>query len=155
MQRIYRNWVNDDDSHEIPLSLLVDTNGECWSASQVMLSTRAFHLTALVLGLIAAGALTIAIVTDYWIFTSEPIKIVAEGLWEMMVVVKTHSGLWRSCTYNDGLPGELYSTTLPFAYHDDVSKWKLIPRYWPFVRGIHRTKASDAELWCFLWSAPV
>ena len=41
------------------------------------------------------------------------------------------------------------------------------PRYWSFVRGIHRspvnslhdrwipcTKASDAELWCFLLSAP-
>ena len=33
------------------------------------------------------------------------------------------------------------------------------PRNWPFVRGIHRsrwiphTKASDAEFWCFLWSA--
>ena len=44
--------------------------------------------------------------------------------------------------------------------HDDVIKWKLFPRYWPFVRGIHRsrwiprTKASDAGLWCFLWSAP-
>ena len=44
--------------------------------------------------------------------------------------------------------------------HDDVIKWKHFPRYWPFVRGIHRsrwnnrTKASDAELWCFLWSAP-
>ena len=29
---------------------------------------------------------------------------------------------------------------------------------WPFVRGIHRwiplTKASDVELWCFLWYAP-
>ena len=31
---------------------------------------------------------------------------------------------------------------------------------WPFVRAIHRsrwiprTKASDAELWCFLWFAP-
>ena len=28
---------------------------------------------------------------------------------------------------------------------------------WPFVRGIHWslvTKASDTELWCFLWSAP-
>ena len=44
--------------------------------------------------------------------------------------------------------------------HDDVIKWKHFPRYWPFVRGIHRwsrwiphTKASDAELWCFLWSA--
>ena len=39
--------------------------------------------------------------------------------------------------------------------HDDVIKWKHFPRFWPFVRGIHRsrwiphTKASDAELWCF------
>ena len=39
--------------------------------------------------------------------------------------------------------------------HDDVIKWKHFPCYWPFVRGIHRGhKASDAELWCFLWSAP-
>ena len=43
--------------------------------------------------------------------------------------------------------------------HDDVIRWKHFPRYWPFARGIHRwpvnsvTKASDAELWCFLWSA--
>ena len=35
---------------------------------------------------------------------------------------------------------------------DDVIKWKLFTRYWPFVRGIHRfrwiphTKASNAEL---------
>ena len=40
--------------------------------------------------------------------------------------------------------------------HDDVIKWKIFPRNWSFVRGIHRsrwiphTKASDAELWCFL-----
>ena len=44
--------------------------------------------------------------------------------------------------------------------HDDVIKWRHFPRYWPFVRGIHRspvnspTKASDAELWYFRWSAP-
>ena len=43
--------------------------------------------------------------------------------------------------------------------HDDVIKWKHFPRYWPFVRRIHRsrwihhTKASDAEHWCFLWYA--
>ena len=42
-----------------------------------------------------------------------------------------------------------------YMYHDDVIKWKHFPRNWPFVRGIHRsrwiprTKASDAELWCF------
>ena len=44
--------------------------------------------------------------------------------------------------------------------HDDVIKWKHFPRNWSFVRGIHRsrwiphTKASDAELWCYLWYAP-
>ena len=44
--------------------------------------------------------------------------------------------------------------------HDDVIKWKYFPRYWPFVQGFTgdrwspRTKASDAELWCFLWPAP-
>ena len=38
--------------------------------------------------------------------------------------------------------------TLPIL-HDDITKWKHFPRYWPVVR----TKASDAELWCFLWSA--
>ena len=40
---------------------------------------------------------------------------------------------------------------------DDVIKWKHFPRYWPFVRGIHRvnsrTMASDAKLWCFRWCA--
>ena len=41
--------------------------------------------------------------------------------------------------------------------HDDVIEWKHFLRYWPLMRGIRWipiTKASDAELWCFLWSAP-
>ena len=48
----------------------------------------------------------------------------------------------------------------PFCLSLNVIKWKQFLRYWPFVRGIHRsrwiphTKARDAELWCFLWSAP-
>ena len=43
--------------------------------------------------------------------------------------------------------------------HDDVIKWKHFPRCWPLAREStgHRwipyTKASHAELWCFLWSA--
>ena len=28
------------------------------------------------------------------------------------------------------------------SYHDDVSKWKHFPRYWPFVRGIHRSPVN-------------
>ena len=35
--------------------------------------------------------------------------------------------------------------------HDDVIKWKHFPRYWSFVRGIHR---PVPELWYFLWCAP-
>ena len=27
--------------------------------------------------------------------------------------------------------------------HDDVSKWKHFPRYWPFVRGIHRSPVNS------------
>ena len=37
-----------------------------------------------------------------------------------------------------------YSTGLRRrSQHDDVTKRKHIPRYWPFVRGIHRSPASD------------
>ena len=33
--------------------------------------------------------------------------------------------------------------------HDDVIKWKHFPRYWPFVRGIHRSPVSSPHkgLW--------
>ena len=28
-------------------------------------------------------------------------------------------------------------------YHDDVIKWKHVPCYWPFVRGIHRSPVNS------------
>ena len=31
----------------------------------------------------------------------------------------------------------------PLATHDDVIKWKHFPRYWPFVRGIHRSPVNS------------
>ena len=30
-----------------------------------------------------------------------------------------------------------------FEYHDDVIEWKHFPRYWPFVRGIHRSPVNS------------
>ena len=35
-------------------------------------------------------------------------------------------------------------------HHDDVIKWKHFPRYWPFVRGIHRSPVNspDKGQWC-------
>ena len=51
------------------------------------------------------------------------------------------------------LDSVLYYFVAAISRHDDVTKWKHFPRYWPFVRGIHRwiprTKASDTELCCF------
>ena len=60
-------------------------------------------------------------------------------------------------SYNRPITKQCISFCLSFS-HKHVMKWKHFPRYWPFVRGIHRwiplTMVSDAELWCFLWSAP-
>ena len=35
-------------------------------------------------------------------------------------------------------------------WHDDVTKWKHFPRYWPFVQGIHRSPVNspDKGQWC-------
>ena len=30
-------------------------------------------------------------------------------------------------------------------FHDDVIKWKHFPRYWPFVRGIHRSSVNSSH----------
>ena len=44
--------------------------------------------------------------------------------------------------------------------HDDVIKWKHFPRYWPFVRGSHRSPVNSPHKgqWrgavMFLWSTP-
>ena len=76
-------------------------------------------------------------------------------LYKVVVVVSCVSKLNHVCN-------EIYIILFrlcAFVLHDDIIKWKHFPRNWPFVRGIHRsrwiphTKASDAELWYFLWFA--
>ena len=37
----------------------------------------------------------------------------------------------------------LPTTCMVFTLHDDVIKWKHFPRYWPFVRGIHRSPVNS------------
>ena len=49
---------------------------------------------------------------------------------------------------------------LKFSIHDNVIQWKHFPRYWPLVRGIHRSPVNSPHKgqWRgalnFLWSAP-
>ena len=65
---------------------------------------------------------------------------------------------WTESQYTGAVRDELTHIWRHY-YHDDVIKWKHFPRTSPFVRGIHwdrwipHTKASDAELLCFRWSA--
>ena len=42
----------------------------------------------------------------------------------------THSGVFDDLKSND-------------VQHDDVIRWKHFPRYWPFVRGIHRSPVNS------------
>ena len=43
-------------------------------------------------------------------------------------------GHTRDCSRDNGVTLVDMDTT-----HDDVIKWNHFPRYWPFVRGIHRS----------------
>ena len=44
---------------------------------------------------------------------------------------------------SDGIPPSITSVTIFTCAHDDVIKWKHFPRYWPFVRGIHRSPVNS------------
>ena len=59
--------------------------------------------------------------------------------------------LFQGCQLVRNLKGKMnwgqfflkYGNSLVFfSYHDDVIKWKPFPRYWPFVRGIHRSPVN-------------
>ena len=51
----------------------------------------------------------------------------------------------------------IWINTVYFQIHDDVIKWKHLPRLlcgeFTGHRWIPRTRASDEEFWCFLWYA--
>ena len=55
-----------------------------------------------------------------------------------MVTIGLGNGVWPTrCQAITWTNADLLWLTLN-ELHDDVIKWKHFPRYWPFVRGIHR-----------------
>ena len=50
--------------------------------------------------------------------------------------------IWFICAFPPGFL-HLHLHNRMLAQHDDVIKWKHIPRYWPFVRGIHRSPVNS------------
>ena len=53
-----------------------------------------------------------------------------------------HSGGWWCSLWDVGALGSLIELSIR-SNHDDVIKWKHFPRYWPFVRGIHRSTVNS------------
>ena len=41
------------------------------------------------------------------------------------------------------IPVSMVAPSQCWSKHDDVIKWKHFPRYWPFVRGIHRSPVNS------------
>ena len=52
------------------------------------------------------------------------------------VPTRLSNDIWDSIQYKDGVLAVQET-------HDDVIKWKHFPRYWPFVRGIHRSPVNS------------
>ena len=48
---------------------------------------------------------------------------------------------WQYVAIGLGITGN--GLVLNMRTHDDVIQWKHFPRYWPFVRGIHRSPANS------------
>ena len=59
----------------------------------------------------------------------------ATDSWNGGWLVVTGNGSW--CM---GIKGDMSGS---LCHHDDVIKWKHFPRYWPFVRGIHRSPVNS------------
>ena len=64
-------------------------------------------MIALTIGLLATGALSLAIVADYWLYTWEnvPIEVPSEnttGTFITQYMLSLHSGLWRLCVDAEG-----------------------------------------------------
>ena len=53
--------------------------------------------------------------------------------WQKMHCAKS-GGKVRDCSLEENRQN---------TFHDDVIKWKHLPRYWPFVRGIHRSPVNS------------
>ena len=106
--------------------------------------------------------------TKEWIFFGKAPYLMAVG--QLLVkVIQTHKTLqihWKDSNFGDkydrkwlkylflgfdrkNLTGtfsnrlRLISLAWLVSNHDDVIKWSYFPRYWPFVRGIHRSPVNS------------
>ena len=91
--------------------------------------------------------LTAWIIVCAWWKGSEPCDVFSL-LWCMLLVschctaADSQPLSSRRCHYM-GTLSDLLALLIWGKFHDDVIKWKHFPRYWPFVRGIHRSPVNS------------
>ena len=84
---------------------------------------------------IKVGHLTVIFKNDLVLFKG----VIKYG--HLTLIFKNGRGGWVVVGINDS---KCVSTVWQsFCHHDDVIKWKHFPRYWPFVRGIHRSPVNS------------
>ena len=64
-----------------------------------------------------------------------------ERFYNCYIIFSYCSGSFDNCS--GALYGVVAEKLLFWPLHDDVIKWKHFPRYWPFVRGIHRSPVNS------------
>ena len=57
--------------------------------------------------------------------------------WPISLSIDNHARAWQAITSRPLLGIKMRT------WYDDVIKWKHFPRYWPFVRGIHRSPVNS------------
>ena len=62
------------------------------------------------------------------------LQIAAHGAYMVEIALHSVSAVNTQCTEE---------SKWHYRCHDDVIKWKHFPRYWPFVRGIHRSSVNS------------
>ena len=88
------------------------------------------------------------ILTDLWYVVSQRVPQNEQ----MSLTISYHRWIMRIWLINPLIKQVIHPLTQhihwirhPFhlRYHDDVIKWKHLPRYWPFVQGIHRSPVNS------------
>ena len=51
--------------------------------------------------------------------------------------------IWKCQNFGYFIQASMCSGKYNADFHDEVIKWKHFPRYWPFVRGIHRSSVNS------------
>ena len=81
---------------------------------------------------------------EWWLVVNRAVVNWVGLKYEMskLTYFRSRKKYWKLSLQISGLMGNFTYHVL-HRFYDDVIKWKHFPRYWPFVRGIHRSPVNS------------